>query len=482
MAITIKEIYNPDFSAGMVTRLPGHQIPDGASTDTENWDLSETVGALVKRKGSAVAFTQLAAGEKVVGLYEFIDSAAAVHIVAARNDDVYEVTAPGTWTSIFNSASMNGAETNMAQLKNLCVIVNQNITTQKWSGSGATSNLLGTPPANAKYIVRHANRLFIANSSAGKSRVHYSSLNDPEDWTTTGDSGAGFIDVTIDDGDQITGIASLGAALIVFKRHTTHVVYGHKPSNFVTRLLSPTVGCISNRSIVVTDSQCLFAGIDGVWAFGPTGPPTLVSSNIQPTYDALSTTVKEGIAAGRLGTQYWMAYDSDADNNNDKAYVFDYVDGIWFRYSPVKANVFANTRAGLFYSGGSDHVVIRQHDTGSQDESTAITASWDSKVYDDGSFVDDKQLMDFHLNAEASSGNTISWRVLLNGVLQSETLSFSLTPDDPTSAATAVMAKSNALDAMAAKFFQFRISNATASFLPKIYGYSCAFERRERQN
>ena len=476
---TIKEIYVNDFSKGLNTKVSPHLLPDGASPEIVNFDLSAKVGALTKRKGQALSYSTTGTGA-VCGLFEFIDSSDALHPLAAHDDNIYELEDATTWTSRFSNASMNGAQTYFAQMNNLCVAVNKNITTQEWSGSGAMSNLSGTPPANVGFVLVHANRMWMFNSSAGKSRAHYSSVDNCEDWTSTGDTGAGYLDVAIDDGDQITGAASFGGIIFVFKKRSTHIITGYKPSNFILKVVSNSIGCVYARTIVNTDGYVIFLSSDGVYMVNGALNPILASDGIQPTIDALSDTAKVAAAAGLLRHQYWLSYDSDADTQNDSTYVLDFVDGMWTRYSNTKASCYWTKRNATLFAGDPNARKVRQFDTGTQDESTDITATWKSKTFDDGSFVEDKQLMDFWLYADGSSGKTITLNTFLNDVSNADAPSISLTPSDPSASAATVMVGQNLPDSLQNRNFAFKLTDANASYLSRIHAISCLFERLPR--
>jgi len=478
-----KELYVNDFSAGLITKFPPHLIPHpGASALCENWDLSEKVGALVRRKGRAVHKTALASSDKVSGLFQYVQADGDTFLIASNNDDVYNVTGAGTWTSIFTGASMDGSEVNFSVMNDLLVIVNATITTQKWAGTGATAALLGTPPANVKYIEKHANRMWMANSSAGKSRLHYSALDDVEDWTDTGDDGAGFIDVYPDDGEEITGIKSLGNILLVWKRTRTFAVYNYKPSNFIVRELSPSVGCVANKTIVKTDTQAIFLSLSDVY-FASIGGVVRASDAIKPSLLDLTTAAKEGAAAGHLnGQQYWLCYDSDADSDNDVAFVLDYVNGIWSKYTNIEANVFMTDRNGDLFSGGADDVVIRQHHTGTDDEGSAITATWKSKSYDFDTFVNEKFLYDLWLHAKAISSINVTVDVFLNGVDQSYAKTISLTATDPTSAAEFVTFRQHLLSSFRGHLFQIQLKTNQTGTRPEIQSFSVLYEMSERES
>ncbi len=478
----IKEIYNNDFSKGEDTKHAPHLLPDGASPECINYDLSEKVGAAIKRKGQATYVSTVGSGTSICGLTEFIDSSGSLHIVAAVNDFVYKVTAPSTWLQIYTAAGLNGAETNFAQMDNILIIVNANITTQKWSGSGSTSALGGSPPANVKYILTHGQRLWMFNSSAGKSRCHYSAIDDPEDWTTTGDSGAGYIDLAIDDGDQITGAASVGGAIIVFKKRSVFYIHGNKPSNFTVKQVSTAIGCTANRTIVSTDNQVIWLSGNGVYVTNPNISPILASDNIHPKITAMTDAAKALACAGRLRNQYWLNYDSNADSTNDTVLVLDFIEGCWFTYNNIKATVFLSRRDETFLSGAHDSPIIRQHDTTNQDSGSTITASIKTKVYDDSTFVDDKALLDLWLYAEGNSGSTITLTTYLNGVENASTGTYSLTPSDPSSSGTNVMVVNNFVDTIQNRNFQFKFTDANSNYRSVLHAFSLLFDKMERQN
>lgn len=472
------EVINADFSDGLVTVSPPHAIGVGASPAVENVDFSETVGALQKRKGISVEFTELivVGFTAVGGLYQYIQQDGDKFIVASAGDDVYNLTGAGTWTSIFTSAGLDGEDVNFATFKDLLIIVNESITTQKWTGVGATAALLGTPPSNAKFIEIHKGRVWIANTSAGKSRLHFSALNNAEDWTTAND--AGFIDISPDDGDQITGLASVGTLLIVFKKLSTHAIYGFKPENFTVRRLSSSVGCRYHRSIVKADAFALFLSDRGIYSASINGV-ALVSYPVKPTIENLSDTVKGGTAAGRFKSQYWLAYDSDGDGKNDRAYILDYVNGIWTQYTNIKARVFLTKDDGVMLSGGSDKIIVREHNDTNDDEGGAITMKWDSKDYDFGSFVLDKQLLDIAIFAEALSAKNLTVQHLIDGALQADSITVSLTASG---SEDKIMELTDALQSSQGKHIRLRLSNAEVTAPVKVFGYSMLAERRNRQD
>lgn len=471
-----------NFAQGWVTALPSHLLEEGATPNVQNVDFSESFGRLTKRKGHSILFTANVGGStKVSSLYEFVKANGTTHILAASNDDVYEVTGAGTWTSIHTDASLDGTHVAFTTFNNLCIFVGAELTSQKWSGSGASSNLGGTPPANVKCIESHKRRVFMANSSAGASRLHFCALDNPEDWTTAGD--AGFIDIGKDDGDVITAIASVGTVLLVFKKRSIWALFGNSPANFNVSQLSPSIGCTNQKTLVRCDQFVIFLSQDGVYSCNASGP-VLLSYNIKPTVDAITDTARGLAAAGKLRTQYWLAVDTDADGVNDEVYVLDYVYGVWGRYTNKKENVFHRRYNGSLISGGSDTDVIRLHDDTDNDNGVAIDMVWDTKDYDGGDWTMIKHLRDIKAVAEPISAKTLTISHLINGIVQGTSFTWTLTAtsteDKVYYGFTPGTIRKFAPSSYGA-YFRIRFRNNETSARIKLYGYSVRVGLEERR-
>lgn len=413
-------------------------------------------------------------------------SHAVTNVVSSTVFDVVYANA-GVTTYIANCGSVtasaaatnnnNLGHSNFATFNNLCIFVSLQTSTMKSTGS-TFSPLLGTPPANALYIKSHRNRLWIANSSAGNSRVNYSALSNPEDWTTSGD--AGFIDIGKDDGEQITGLASVGPNLVVFKQNSTWIIKNGTPTTFVVQRLSATIGCVAPRSVVECESFALYLSNNGVYAVNQNGV-ALMSYNIQPDFDSMSNATKALASAGRLRSQYWLSVDTDADSINDTAIVLDYVYGAWGKYSNKKESVYYTRQDGTLISGGADTDVVRKQDDTENDNGSAITMTYDSPGYEYGDWVRRKQVHDFIIKTNAVAGKTLVLSHLVDGVLQSSTKTFNL---------DAVIVGN---DEVIHKFYhppdttyglniRLRLVNSETSAPVQVFGFSTRARMREREN
>lgn len=474
----IVEYTTQNFSRGLVTVKPDHLLEDGESPSVSNVDFSRAVGRLTKRRGHSLLYTALGGASPISGLGEFVQSNGTTTVVASSDDTIYRLSGSGTWTSIFTTAGLNGAAVNFETYNDLLIIVSANITTQKWSGSGSSSNLGGTPPANVKYVRAHRNRVWMANSSAGASRLHYSAFDNPEDWTTAGD--AGFLDIGKNDGEQITGIASIGANLVVFKQNSTWVVKNGTPATFTPVKVSATVGCVAPRSIVECEGFAMFLSNSGVYAANE-GGVSLMSYNVQPDFHNMSNATKALASGGRLRTQYWLSVDTDSNSLNDTAYVLDYVFGMWSKYSNKKEHVYLTRQDGTLISGSSDTDVIRKHDDTENDNGSAITMTYDSPGLQFGEWTRRKQMHDIILKTNAVTGKTITVSHVIDGTLQAGTNVFNL--DAVLSGNDQVIHKLyHPADTSYGLNIRVRLSNAETSAPVEVYGYSVRAKMREREN
>ncbi len=471
-----------NFAQGWVTAIPAHQVEDGGTPNVQNVDFSESFGRLTKRRGHQTHMAARVGGtEKICGLYEFVLANGTKKLLAATLDDIYDITDLTNWTSIHTDSSLNGTNVEFAAFNDLCIFVGEELTSSKWTGSGASAALGGTPPANVKHIETHKRRVFMGNSSAGNSRLHFSALDNPEDWTTAND--AGFIDISKADGDTITGLCSLGQVLLIFKKYSTWALFGNSPSNFSIAQISPSIGCVNPKTIVKCDKFAIFLAVDGVYSANADGV-VLLSYNIKPTIDAITDSARLLAAAGKLRTQYWLAVDTDADGKNDEVYVLDYVYGVWGRYTNKKEHVFCRLYNGTLISGGSDTDIIRLHDTTENDNGVAINMIWDTKDYGGEDWTELKRIRDVKLVAEPISAKTLTVTHLVSGIAQATTLSWTLTAastEDKVYFGFTPSTINHFAAGSSAPFFRFRFSNNETSARIRLLGYSIGYTAEPRR-
>lgn len=226
MAANGPSIQLNDFSGGLNTFDPEYISPLNQSPDLDNiiildkgfkkrngdstWNSSAMVSSVAAISGlgyvkfnSGTEFLNAVAGTKFfvdLGLSgTMVDSTGAVTITTGQNN---------IWTPvIYNNLQIwfGGAPDSPF----------------KYSGSGNIAALGGSPPsANTAFVAN--NRVFPISTSANPSRIAWSILGDPEDYTG---AGSGSSDVNKSDGEALQcGIVVGPDTAILFKNSSTHLM------------------------------------------------------------------------------------------------------------------------------------------------------------------------------------------------------------------------------------------------------------------
>lgn len=227
-----------------------------------------------------------------------------------------------------------------------------------------------TPPA-AKYLTVANDICWYANVKEGSAykpnRVRQSIQADPDSCPESF-----YIDVESD----ITGISSVNSIPIVFCKNKTYRLEGFVDflgRGIITkRSISDTVGCISNNSIVSTESGIFFAAESGFY-FTDGQQVIKLSNNINESYAGfVDTDAKKKRIYGTYDFQkqrvWWAVHEDSANTDNDKCYILD------LRWSQPGLGVFTTAcnndnfspTSLLFYNGqiirGDRRAYVFKHD------------------------------------------------------------------------------------------------------------------------
>lgn len=160
---------------------------------------------------------------------------------------------------------------------------------------GGSSGASSMP--QAKYVVVHDGRTWWLNLVDGSSDAMHSAADEPE----TFDPNWRYA-FNPNDGDEITGGASIPGALLVFKRRSVYAFIGDPgeppgipPEGFI-RKVAEGVGCVAPRSIAVYGGRAFFVAADGVYA-ADAGGAVRISDAIED--DVASTGAEVGFIDDR---------------------------------------------------------------------------------------------------------------------------------------------------------------------------------------
>ena len=264
-----------------------------------------------------------------------------------------------------------------------------------------TQYALNVNITKAKYVKAYNNYLFLANVTVGSTyyptRIYWSNLQDPTTWLTTS-----FIEVAMNDGQQITGIKVLADNLIVFKTRSIYILSftGDPDIPFILQgggKSNSDVGCVAAHSIQEVTNGLIFLSFDGLYYFDGVNS-TKMSDRINPTILGLNST---RLTQARSMVQhnkhrYIMSIPSSSSTTNDTVITWDWYLNAFSIYSGINAASMCAT----FTSGYNENLYFGDYagfyykmDTGTDDYplgvQTAINAYYYTNWKTFGNIVDE---------------------------------------------------------------------------------------------
>lgn len=209
--------------------------------------------------------------------------------------------------------------------------------------NGVLNTLGGSPPAGG-YVKVVNNFAFLSGNLTGAStisRVYWSNVGDPETWTSSN-----FIDVNLNDGDQVVALSSIGNNLIIFKRNstwslstTTTTTSGVATLGPLT-CISPKYGCIGPLCVdSMPDGTIVFMSVDGHLRqtdgsiIKDISSVPFPASNMSDVFSALNFSLHPHltVASTNVALKVDQAFSRIIFifNSSNKSYSYDYVRMAW---------------------------------------------------------------------------------------------------------------------------------------------------------
>lgn len=229
-------------------------------------------------------------------------------------------------------------------------------TLTKGAGTGDATitfslEVLNADIESAKFVFQWNNYIFFANvvigSTAYPTRIYFSSLQDDTSW-----SAVNWFEVSMLDGQPITGIYALGDRLVVFKERSIYNVFytGDATLLFEVQISNaPTVGCVAPYSIQEIENGIIFLSYDGFYYYdGNNAYKT--SLQIQTTINSLNTTRLSQARSlkQRQKNRYMCALPSSSSNTNDTVIVWDWVLNAFTTYQGMAPSAMKTVYVGGF--------------------------------------------------------------------------------------------------------------------------------------
>lgn len=241
-----------------------------------------------------------------------------------------------------------------------------------WQNSYATPTLTPEYFPQAAHTITHAGKVFVANTRENgvnkPTRIRWSHPNNPTNWAEQD-----YIDIN-DGGQDITGLASFGGHLLVFKHNSVFAIFGYDSDTFQVVEVSRNVGAATPHAICTTER--------GVYFFSyPDGLMLYNGTNIVDVFEPIRPAVIEGhINAAAI----------------DEVYV-NYINRrIWVSVP------YSETTAPSYPS-----VVFVYDPTVSQRGAWLMFSTWDSRGISGGCTFIQENGSTLHLAAHSTSANVL---------------------------------------------------------------------------
>lgn len=275
--------------------------------------------------------SQVEANARVRGAMTFRSDTSNLHTLCGTATEIYQRTSGGTWNGIGDVTFTTDAGSgfwDFTQFGSLAIMVNGADAPRKWDFITApvnTSALGGSPPI-ARYVCTFFDFTVLGNLDGEPSSVHWSGINDPEEWTPGTNSSD---KQEFPDAGQITGLFG-DQNLIVFQERSIRIgtFAPGSPEIIQFEVLSNEIGCVAYRgsakigNVIFFISDGDFYSLEGL-SLRPIGTEEVMRwfrTNIRP--ELRSRTIC-GIDPIRK-TVYWTFFSTMTATDNVDEVVADY--------------------------------------------------------------------------------------------------------------------------------------------------------------
>jgi len=385
-------------------------VKDNESSDLQNIDFDK-FGSVLKRNGYVSLNTDSpfsgVSTESVDCLVwaEFTTAGSVTReAVSIMGSKVWKMdNLDGTWDDVTGGISITSGTPFDYEMYNTYLFMTNGSDVPIKYITGDTASAAGIPSGltEAKYVSQFNNYLFYGNvkvsGTSYPTRIYWSALRTPE----TFDS-ADWIEVSRNDGQQITGLKVLSDRLVVYKEKSIYNVFytGDADIPFILPgggKSNSSVGCIAPFSIQEVENGHVFLSYDGIYYYDGMNS-TRLSDRITTTITGYNQTRLNQATSMvyKSKSRYLLALPSSGQTKNDRVILWDYYNNAFSVYIGMAPSAMSAFYVGGYqerpYFGDYDGFVYRA-DTGRDDyplnTQTAISSHYWSnwKTYDDLSNV-----------------------------------------------------------------------------------------------
>lgn len=206
--------------------------------------------------------------------------------------------------------------------------------------STATSMTVVTNLTEAKFVRKFQNYCFLGNVKISgvryPSRVYWSAIRSITSWDA-----ADWIEISKDDGDEITGLKVLGDRLVVYKTNSIYIIIFTADPDipFVVQKSNSAVGCIAPYSIQEAENGHIFVSQDGIYFFDGYNSYKL-SDRISDTFEGMNKDRLEYAVSmyQKRKNRYWVSLSSGTSLYNNFILSWNSFLNSWTKYTGFSAS------------------------------------------------------------------------------------------------------------------------------------------------
>lgn len=416
---------------------------DGSQVQTFTARTAPTISSVNRTGGGAGTFTYSYKVTTVTANGETTPSAAV-----SQTQNVSELTSSiyltVTWSAVTGAIGYNVYGNKDGRWYFMAYVEGNGTVTYVDNGADTPYEFFTAPEGNStggqigSYISLYKDSLFIAGDPSNPSRLYYSGGGDKlEDFTIGG--GGGFIDISKNDGQAITGMIVFKDSLLVFKERSTYQFTFTSTELPSVSQVNPGVGCVAPRSIVAVENDVFFASEFGIYTVGNEAGFSFdvlrtneLSAKERSRYQTIDPAYIQNIAAvyAKVANKNLVifSYTPSGSTTNSKALVYDRERLAWFPWSNIKANCFASYKGTdgvnhVMYGDDSSGYVVDML-TGTDDFGSAIPAEFTLKSESFKETNTYKRLKRIDLVLRRPQGN-ITLSIIKDGVTTAKTIPLS---------------------------------------------------------
>lgn len=336
------------FNGGLNSTSSPLNLKNNESSSLLNIDF-DRFGSITPRNGYACLTTASVANMESDGLYwyEYNNAGTATrYLTQVINGKLYKMDAlDGVWDTAGGAITITSA--NMCDFEtflNKEFVTNGTNPPFEWAGSGtAVASVVPANLTKAKYVKLFQNYLFYSNVTVNSvvypTRSYWCNIRDTGTWDS-----ANWIEVSKDDGQEITGKRVLANALVYLKERSIYNLFftGNSTVPFQLQKSNSTVGCIAPFSIQEIENGLVFLSYDGIYYYD--GMESYkISDKITTTLMALNTTRFKYARSvvHKSKNRYLLALTSSGGTYNDTIIVFDYYNKSFSVYTGLSVSAMA---------------------------------------------------------------------------------------------------------------------------------------------